>query len=349
MSRLRRVGALLLTVAIGIAASGCGGGGSPGDVVLVTHDSFLITGKERKAFERETGLKLRILESGDAGQALTTALLTAGNPQGDVFFGVDNNLLTRALEGGLFEPYVPPALTHVDPTYLLDPKHRVTPIDHSEVCVDYDRAWFAAHGVSPPSSIAQLTDPRYKGLLVVENPATSTPGLAFLLATIARYGRSGWKAYWAKLRENGPLVVDGWEEAYDARFSGGSAHGTYPIVVSYSTDPAAAVVFAGKKLDRSPVGVVSDSCFRQIELAGVLRGTHNRAGARALVDFLLSREFQAGMPLTMYVLPTREGVPLPAVFRRFDPEIRHPLALPPATIGANRDAWVSEWTDLVVR
>jgi thiamine transport system substrate-binding protein len=341
----------LAGVALGIAAvaGGCGGGGAPSDVVLVTHDSFVIPKAERTAFEDETGLKLRILQSGDAGQALTQALLTAGNPQGDVFFGVDDNLLSRALKGDIFDPYTPAALTHVDPTYVGDAKHRVTPIDHSEVCVDYDRSWFATHGIARPTSIGDLTDPRYRGLLVVENPATSTPGLAFVLATVARYGDPGWKRYWAKLRANDALVVDGWEEAYDARFTGGSAHGKYPIVVSYSTDPAAAVYYAGKRLAASPVAVLRDSCFRQTEYAGVLRGTHNPEGARKLVDFLLSERFQAGMPLTMFVLPTREGVPLPAVFMRFDPTIAHPLELSPTRIGANRDRWVSEWTDLVVR
>jgi thiamine transport system substrate-binding protein len=335
-------------VALVAAASSCGGG-SPKDVVLVTHDSFVIPKAERKAFQDETGLKLRILQSGDAGQALTTALLTAGNPQGDVFFGVDDNLLSRSLAGNLFDPYRPAALAKIDPRYVGDPKHRVTPIDHSEVCVDYDRSWFAKQRMPPPRSLDELTDPRYHGLLVVENPATSTPGLAFLLATIARYGERGWKQYWTKLRANGVLVVDGWEEAYDARFTGGSAHGKYPIVVSYSTDPAAAVYFAGKPLSASPVAVLEGSCFRQTEYAGVLHGTHNPDGARKLVDFLLSERFQAGMPLTMFVLPTREGVTLPAVFRRFDPTIAHPLELSPARIGANRDRWVSEWTDLVVR
>ena len=347
MSLLRFV-ATVAAITLAAALAGCGGGGLPSDVVLVTHDSFVITKKERAAFERESGLKLRILQSGDAGQALTTALLTAGNPQGDVFFGVDNNLLSRALAGDLFVPYQPPALAHVAPEYVLDPRRRVTPIDHSEVCVDYDRTWFAARGIAPPRSIDDLTNPRYRGLLVVENPATSTPGLAFMLATVARYGDDGWRGYWAKLRDNRVLVVDGWEEAYNARFTGGSAHGRYPIVVSYSTDPAAAVVFAGKKLSRSPVGVVTDSCFRQIELAGVLRGAHNEQGAQELIDFLLSPRFQVAMPLTMFVLPVRDGVQEPTVFRHFNPVVSQPLELSAATIGANRDRWVSEWTDTVL-
>ena len=318
------------------------------DVVLVTHDSFAISKTVKTAFEHETGLKLRILQTGDAGAALNRALLTAGKPEGDVFFGVDNNLLTRALAGNLLVPYRSPALGAIDPHYDLDPTHRLMPIDHSEVCLVYDRAWFARHRMAPPRSLGQIVD--YGKLLVVENPATSTPGLAFMLATIARFNQyNGWATIWSELREN-VLVTSGWEEAYNARFSGSSSHkGKRPIVVSYSTDPAAEVYFAGKPLQQSPVAVVPDSCFRQIEFAGVLRGAKNPDGARKLVDFFLSRQFQAGVPLTMFVLPTRRGVPLPPVFRRFAPTITHPLELPAKLIGAKRDAWIKEWTDLVLR
>ena len=339
--------AVLLASVIALGATGCGGGGEPTEVVLVTHDSFVIPKAEKRAFESETGYKLKILESGDAGQALTAALLTAGNPEGDVFFGVDNNLLSRALAGNLFDTYSSPALDRIDPRYDLDPEHHVVPVDHSEVCAIYDRSWFATHHLTPPRSITDLI--RYAHLTVVENPATSTPGLAFMLATIARFGPyNGWQTYWSELRSAGVRVTDGWEEAYNARFTGGSAHGAYPIVVSYSTDPAAAVYFAGKPLERSPVAVITDSCFQQIEFAGILRGTHNEAGARKLIDFMLATRFQAGMPLTMFVLPTRSGVPLPRVFRRFDRPIRHPLELSSKTIGANRDRWIREWTDTVI-
>ena len=249
--------------------------------MLVTHDSFAISKTVKAAFERQTGLKLRILQTGDAGAALNRALLTAGKPEGDVLFGVDNNLLTRALGGNLLVPYSPPALSALDPAYDLDPTHRLVPVDHSEVCVVYDRAWFARNGMPPPGSLAELAQKRYARLTVVENPATSTPGLAFMLATIARFGpNNGFSTFWHELRGGGVLVTNGWEEAYETRFSGSSGHkGKRPIVVSYSTDPAAEVYFAGKPLTTSPVAVVPGTCFRQIEFAGVLRGAKNPDGA----------------------------------------------------------------------
>ena len=203
------LGVVVVTLWLALAAAGCGGGGKRADVVLVTHDSFAISPEVKEAFEQESGLKLRILKAGDAGEVTTKALLTAGDPVGDVLFGIDNNLLSRALDGDVFEPYESPELDGVDPALLLDPDHGATPIDRGDVCLNYDRAWFEEDGVAPPDSLDDLTRPAYKDLLVVENPATSTPGLAFLLATIAEFGENGWQGYWRELRENGVLVVDG--------------------------------------------------------------------------------------------------------------------------------------------
>jgi thiamine transport system substrate-binding protein len=345
--------ALVLAIVLAAgAAVACGGGDdeTPTEVVLVTHDSFSVSDDVKAAFEQESGLTLRVLQAGDASEMLTKALLTAGNPQGDVLFGVDDNLLSRALDGDLFDPYESPALDTVDPRYLLDDGHRVTPIDHGEVCLNYDRAWFAAHGIAPPTSLEDLASPRYRGLLVVESPATSTPGLAFLLATIAHFGEDGWQGYWRRLRENDVLVVDGWEEAYTARFSGAAgSRGDRPLVVSYASSPPAEVYYRSPRPTEAPTAVVESSCYRQIELAGVLRGARNEQGARELIDFLLSRRFQEDIPLSMFVFPVNREAALPPVFERFAVVPADPLELPPGEVEANRDDWIDEWTRIVLR
>jgi thiamine transport system substrate-binding protein len=342
--------ALLTTLVVGLGAA-CGGGDErPTAVVLVTHDSFAISEEVKRAFEEESGLRLRILQSGDASEMLTKALLTAGNPQGDVLFGVDNNLLSRALEGDLFDAYEPAALESMDEEYILDPEHRATPIDHGEVCLNYDKAWFAERGIEPPRSLDDLTLPRYDGLVVVENPATSTPGLAFLLATIARFGDGGWQEYWRGLRGNDVLVVDGWEEAYTARFTGAAgSSGNRPIVVSYASSPPAEVIFRTPPPEEAPTAVVEDSCFRQVELAGVLRGARNDEGARKLIDFMLSTRFQEDIPLSMFVFPVNREAGLPPAFEKHAVVPESPLELPPEEIDANRDEWVDEWMRIVLR
>jgi thiamine transport system substrate-binding protein len=348
---LRAAAAVL---ALGLVAASCDGGtaeGGPVTITLLTHDSFDVSASVLRAFERDSGVEVRLLAPGDAGQLVNRAILSAGNPEGDVLFGIDNNLLATALEHDVFVPYDPPRLSAVDDAYELDPEHRVTPIDHGEVCVNYEVAAFAPTGsAGPPATLEDLTAPRYRDLLVVENPATSTPGLAFLLATIAEFGDPGWEGYWRRLRANGVLVVDGWETAYYGEFSGaGGGEGTRPLVVSYATSPVAEVVFADEPPDTAPTGVVEASCFRQVELAGILRGTEHEREARALIDFMLSRRFQEDIPLKMFVYPVVDDAALPEPFAQHAVVPDDPLELPASEIARGRAAWVERWTDIVLR
>jgi len=351
--RLRTLG-ILLTVAVSATASITSATASastapPTTIKLVTHDSFAVSKSVLAEFTKQTGIKVEILQAGDAGAALNQVILTKSNPIGDVFFGVDNTFLGRALDAGVFAKYSAPGLSRVPREYQLDPSHRLTPIDHGDVCINYDKRWFAAQHLAVPKTLNDLTKPAYKGRLVVENPATSSPGLAFQLATIARYGTNGWRAYWRKLRANDVKVDDGWESAYDGDFSQGANHGTYPLVVSYASSPPAAVYFSKPQPKTSPVGTMLDSCFQQVEFAGVLQGTEHAAAARKLVDFMLSARFQEDIPLQMFVFPARDGTKLPAVFTRFADVAASPLTLPAADIGAHRDAWIEQWTNTVLR
>jgi thiamine transport system substrate-binding protein len=348
--RVRSLGCLAAVV-MAAAASGCGGSASsdvPREVVLVTHDSFAIAKPLRQAFRAETGLTLRILQQGDAGEMVNRALLTAGRPEGDVLFGIDDSLLSRAFANDLFEPYEARDRETIAEPFRTD-ETRVTPIDHGDVCLNIDRSFYAGRAGGPPRGLDDLRLGRYRGQLVVENPATSSPGLAFLFATIARYGE-GWRTYWEALRANDVLVTDGWEAAYTQQFSGAAGSpGRRPIVVSYATSPAAEVIFAGKPLTESPTEAIEDGCYRQVEYAAVLRGARNVDGARRLIDFLLSERFQEGVPGSMFVLPVREGVAIPSAFERYAIDPAAPLGLAPDRIARERDAWVREWTRIVLR
>ncbi|MEU1293953.1 MULTISPECIES: thiamine ABC transporter substrate-binding protein [unclassified Streptomyces] len=349
-----------LAVGIGLVAlsacSGSGGGTAAGDrtVTLVSHDSWAVSKKVVADFEKRSGYTLKVLKDGDAGQAVNKAILTKDNPQGDVLFGVDNTLLSRALDNGLFQPYTAKGAGTVEARYRVDgAKHRVTPVDSGDICVNYDKAYFSAHKLKPPVSFDDLTKPAYRDLLVTENASTSSPGLGFLLGTAARYGDNGWPAYWKKLKDNGVKVVDGWEQAYNEEFSGSSggrkAKGDRPLVVSYASSPPAEVVYADPRPSTAPTGVATGTCFRQTEYAGLLSNARNPAGGKALIDFLLGREFQQDMPLNMFVYPVVEGAEVPSVFRAYGPQAEHPQTLAPDRIAANRDQWVKAWTSLVLK
>jgi thiamine transport system substrate-binding protein len=353
-----------ITAAVALAAA-CSSSGKPGNassnstattvaprittVRLLTHSSFAVSKDVLAAFTAQTGYKVKIVQQGDAGVMVNAAILRKNDPVADALFGVDNTFLTRALDAGIFDPYVARDVDALPAALQVDPQHRVTPIDESDVCVDYDTSWFGNDGRPPaPTSLDDLVDARYKNLVVVENAATSSPGLAFLLATIAAKGESGWNAYWTALRRNGVRVDDDWTQAYESDFTAGGGNGDRPIVVSYGSDPAADVVGSSPHRDTPKIAVIASTCFRQMEFAGVLHGAHNVPGAQALVDFMLTRRFQQDMPLQMYVNPVVPGSVLPPAFAKWEVIPSKPYSIDPATISAKRNDWIKEWTNLVV-
>ncbi len=326
---------------------------APTTITLLAHDSFAVSKSVLAAFEARTGITVTVVTGGDAGQVVNKAVLEAGAPEGDVLFGVDNTLLSRAVDAGIFAPYKPAGLAQVRPdlTALVSGStgYAVVPVDYGDVCVNIDDRWFAAKGIAPPKTLADLADPTYKGLLVVENPATSSTGLAFMLATVARYGTAGWTGYWDKLVANDVKVDDGWTEAYEGDFSDGGKNGPRPLVVSYASSPPAEIVYATDPKPTHPnSSVMTGGCFRQVEFVGVLKGTRHEQAARAFVDFMLSQPFQQDEPLSMFVDPSVLGTPLPDVFTKWAANPPDSLTLPPAEITANRDTWIDDWTQAVL-
>ncbi|PWI11345.1 thiamine ABC transporter substrate-binding protein [Streptomyces sp. NWU339] len=354
----------ILAVGLGLVTlSACGssggddqgsGSGGSGTVTLVSHNSWAASKDVIAAFEKKSGYKVKVLKDGDAGSAVNKAILTKDNPQGDVFFGVDNTLLSRALDNGLFQSYEAEGSDLILPEYRVDEdKHRVTPVDTGDVCVNYDKEWFSERDLTPPKTFDDLIKPEYKNLLVAENASTSSPGLGFLLGTAAKYGDEGWTDYWKKLKANGVKVVDGWEQAYNEEFSGSAggkqAGGDRPLVVSYASSPPAEVIYADPKPTTAPTGVADGTCFRQVEYAGLLGNAKNPEGGKALLDFLLTKEFQDDMPLNMFVYPVREGAQVPEEFTKYGPQAKDPETMDPARIADNRDQWVKSWTSLVLK
>jgi len=355
--------ATVFAVGLGLVTlSACGSSDSGSDnseaesktVTLVSHNSWAVSKGVLAAFEKQSGYKVKVLEDGDAGQAVNKAILTKDNPQGDVFFGVDNTLLSRALDNDLFQSYEAKGSDQILPEFRVDQdKHRVTPVDTGDICVNYDKAYFSEHKLAPPTSYDDLIKPAYKNLLVTENASTSSPGLGFLLGTAAKYGDEGWQDYWKKLKANGVKVVDGWEQAYNEEFSGSAggkkAKADRPLVVSYASSPPAEVIYADPKPTSAPTGVADGTCFRQVEYAGLLNNAGNTEGGKALLDFLLTKTFQDDMPLNMFVYPVREGAQVPEEFTEYGPQAKNPETLDPAKIADNRDDWVKSWTSLVLK
>ena len=320
------------------------------ELIIMCHDSFNVSKEVVADFEKQNNVTLKFLKSGDAGIALNKAILSRRNPLADVFFGVDNTFLSRALESGIFEPYDSPLLSEIRAELKLDPSNHLLPVDFGDVCLNYDKKWFVNNGIVPPKSLEDLIKQEYKGLTVVQNPATSSPGLAFLLATIGHFGETGFLDYWKKLKENEVMVTDGWEDAYWGQFSAAS-DGDRPIAVSYSTSPPAAVYYAEKPLSDAPTAAIlgKGSSFRQIEFIGILKGTKKISMAKRVIDFMLDKRFQEDIPLQMFVFPANKSAALPEVFVKYSQIADYVNTISPGEISKNRDKWINEWRRQVLR
>ena len=344
--RSRIVGISLL-VAFGITTLALGANSS---ITVITHDSFDLDKQLVQAFEVANGVDLKFIKGGDAGAMLSKLVLSKANPIADVAFGVDNALLERAKTENIFEIYKPKTAKDLNSRYFFDPTWHVTPVDYGFVALNYDKTWFETHKLELPKTLSDLTKPAYKGLLVVENPATSSTGNAFLLATVKTFGEKGALKFWKALRDNDLKVAAGWDGAYYTEFSFNG--GARPIVVSYASSPAAEVFYAKDKPNTALTAnlLLPGSSFLQIEGVGILKGTKNLSLAQKFVDFMTSKEVQADIPTRMWIYPVNKTVALPGIFNFATiPTEKQISSLNPRTIAAGRDRWIDQWNKVVIQ
>ena len=325
----------LLALSFVLAITACSSASSntsidatPNEVTLLAYDAFTPTDGIFDAFTAATGATVKVVTGGDSGVLISKAILTAGTPEGDVLWGLDNTLLSRAQKAELLTSY--------------------EPVDTGDICVNYDKQWFASRKIAPPTSLEDLILPAYKGLLVTQDPVASSPGLGFLLGTIAHFGYDDWQNYWKSLKTNGVHIAPDWTTAYTIEFSGSSGKGKYPLVVSYGSSPPAEVLYAEKPIDTPPTAVIESTCFRQTEYVGALRGTRNPKLATQLISYLLDVPFQESMPLSLFVFPINKKATIPDLFTKFAVAPTKPLSLDPAEIENNRDSWLSTWRDIIL-
>ena len=344
--------AIALTTSVGLVAA-CSVGGTTDDtasssktVVVATHDSWAMSKDVLKEFTRQTGYKVRIEPNGDAGQLTNKLVLTKGSPIADMAYGIDNTFASRAVDEGVLADYTPKDQPASASSYALDDAEQadqLTPVDYSDVCVNVDDRWFSRHELSPPQTLDDLTLPEFKDLFVTPGASSSSPGLAFLLTTIAKYGEDGWQDYWTELMANGAKITSGWSDAYQVDFSGGGGGGDRPIVLSYSSSPPFTVPKGG---GRPITSSLLDTCFRQVEYTGVLEGARNPDGAKAFIDFMTQRSFQEALPDNMYVYPVDDEAPLPPTWSKYAKTAPEPFTVPPTDIAENRDTWLRDWSDI---
>ncbi|SJM51270.1 thiamine ABC transporter substrate binding subunit [Gulosibacter sp. 10] len=340
---MRRITMAATITAAALVMTGCSavdqlsGGASTGEggtVTILTHDSFVITDEQIAAFEEQSGYTLQTTAPGDAGVVVNQLVLAADAPTVDGVYGIENYSTQTLVDAGVLAPYVSEQLPESAQPLMVD--DLLTPVDQGQVCVNIDHAWFEENGVPEPTTLEDLASPEYAPLFVTTNPAMSSPGLAFLVATIAEQG-GDWEDFWQRMLENGAKVASGWSDAYFVDFSGAEGEGDYPLVLSYSSSPAEA---------GGATGVLEASCTPQVEYAGVVEGAANPEGAQAFIDFLLAEDFQTGLPENMYMYPVDDSIALPETWSEHASLVESPIEPDLAEVAEHREAWLKDWTSL---
>lgn len=315
---------------------------------VLTHSSFDLPKEQLAQFEKDAGVKLQIVKAGDAGEMTNKLILTRARPIADVVYGIDNTLLPRALAVGVIEPYTGPASQRMSAATL---DAGVVPVDYGFVTLNIDKAWFAKSGLALPTSLNDLTQPAYAKLLVVQNPATSSPGMAFLQATIAGLGEEAAFQWWGAMRANGLKVVKGWTEAYYTEFTRNG--GTRPIVVSYASSPAAEVFYRKEKITEPPTAnlFLKGGVFRQVEGVALVRGGKpaTREAAGKFIEFLRSPAVQQSLQTSMWMFPAEVGAARVEVIKRHASEPSAYDNPPSAEAASKSKAWVQRWTKVVLK
>ena len=347
---IKSTGIVVFIALLTLLVAACGSD-EPGSLIVLTNDSFDIGEEVIAQFEEKYNATVTIQKSGDSGEVLNRAILEKGNPSGDLLYGVDNTFLSKALREDIFIKYESSRIEDVPSKFILDDTFHVSPVDYGYVNINYDIAYLEEHGLTPPETLEELTGEDWKGRLVVQNPATSSPGLAFLIATVSYFGEDDdydYLDFWADLKENDLAVKDGWSEAYYTDFS--QYGGNQPLVLSYATSPAAELYFSEGAYTTPPTGnmLVDKATFLQIEGIGILKGTQNEKLAQKFIDFVLDIPFQEDIPARMFVYPVNSKAVAPDFFKYAEvPTL--PADIDADTIDANRDEWIDSWTKVVLR
>ncbi|MDR1033305.1 MAG: thiamine ABC transporter substrate-binding protein [Bifidobacteriaceae bacterium] len=316
-------------------------------VTLLAYDSFQISDETIAQIKSETGYALNVITAGNAGELASRVILSAGEPEGDLVYGIDSLNTEKITAASALADYNIGALPKLKSAVDAGFSKQLMPVDYGFVCVNADKQYFADSELALPDSLDKLAEPEYAARFVAINPTTSSPGRAFFIKTVDKYGENGWKDYWLKLKAGGVRIASSWSDAYEVDYSV-TAGGAYPLMVSYSTSPADTVDDA---TNQSKAVAIPETCTAQTEYAGVLKGAKNETGANKVLEFLLQTDFQNSIGSEMYMYPVNADANVPADWEKFAPEPDSEYTktnLSTKTVSDNYDKWLEEWNELQI-
>lgn len=293
-------------------------------------------------FEENHGVELVFVSPGGAGSTLSRLVteLDTGGTDADVFLGLADTSLARALDHNVFEPYDPALLSNlsdIPEDILVDNTGHTLPFDYGYIALVYHPERIGS--IALPESLEELTDPRFENKIIMMDASSST-GQAFLMWTIAEFGEDGYLDYWRRLKPNLLTVTNSWSTGYQM-FENGEA----PIILSYATDRVVAAVYGGEP--EHEILLPQGQAYRQVELMGIVKGTDQRELAHAFIDYVLSPEVQTLLPTANLMYPANPKAELPAVFSDNMVVPENPVILDPQLVDKNLDRWLRDWSRVI--
>lgn len=312
------------------------------EIRLITYNSFNLPKKLIQQFEKNNNTTIKIIKAGDNNTLINRLILTKDHPIADVVYGINNNNIYKIIDNNLIQNNQPILNNDI----FINLKN-ISVINYGFIALNYDKEWFTTHKLPLPKNLYDLALPQYKDLLVVENPNTSAVGMAFLLANIAGIGEKNTFNWWLKMRQNGIKITKDWSEAYYKEFTLNGGH--YPIMVGYTSSPAAEIFYSKNKLVTPNINnlFLQGAVYEQVEGAAILNQTKQPQLAKKLIQFLQSVDVQNSLVTTMWVYPANKKVLLPKIMQYATLPKMH-WAPNPQRIQKYQQNWLERWNQIVL-
>ncbi len=291
--------------------------------------------KFKEEFEKDyPDIELKWAARDSTGIITAKLLAEKNNPRADIVWGLAATSLVMLANEGYFQPYAPKGLDKLDPKY-------VDPANDPPLWVG-QRAWIASicyntveskkNNLPMPTSWKDLTNPVYKGHLVMPNPNSSGTGFLDVSSWLQMFGDDGGWQFMDGLHKN-----IAWYTHSGSKPCKLAAAGEIPIGISF------AYRGAKSKNAGAPLEVIapSEGVGWDLESFGIVKGAKNLEAAKALADWSVSRRAQE-IYNEEYAVVAMPGVAKPV--KNFPPMIEEKMIKNDFVwAGKNRARILKEW------
>ncbi|MBJ23765.1 MAG: hypothetical protein CMB64_03760 [Euryarchaeota archaeon] len=342
---------LLLTMSF----SGCVSESNETELVIATYDVYALTDEMIGDFENQTGITVSMIKLDDAGSVLDYLIQNKGTETIDLAIGLDNTYLQTAIKQGVLTEHLANNLDNISQDALAPYNGPfAVPFDMGHVCLNYDSSIVDGQNMTVPTSLWNLTEEEWRGKVAIPSPITSSPGRAFMLATLDYFNSLGestseFEEWWSAMEENDVIITSGWSEAYETHYTGGYGEyeagyvGDAHITVSYCHSPGVESWYNGNWTKSAALNLPKTSFFQVEYISSVMGG--DQQSSALFIEFLLSEDINSNMPVQNSMYSVLEGFDLPEengyLFHSIIPN--EPSEISMIEIEENMESWLLLW------